>query len=84
MPQAKIHTKTFFWSAQRTLKDQLYRSASLSLFRNDALKLYSRVDERKRDFAERCRIEADRRLDEEADELRAAMQRKQERVEYDR
>ena len=80
LPQAKIHTKTFFSNAQRALKDQLYRSASLSLFRNDALKLYSRVDEREHDFAERCRIEADTRLDEEADELRAAMQRKQERV----
>lgn len=80
LPDAKIHTKTFFSSAQRTLKDQLYRSESLSLFRNDELKLYSRVDEDADAFAERCRREADRRLDEEADDLRASMAKKETRV----
>ena len=80
LPDAKIHTKTFFSNAQRTLKDQLYRSESLSLFRNDTLKLYSRVDETEDDFAERCRREADKRLDEEADELRKAMAKKEDRV----
>ncbi len=80
LPDAKIHTKTFFSNAQRALKDQLYRSESLSLFRNDALKLYSRVDETEDAFAERCRREADKRLDNEADELRATMTKKQDRV----
>ena len=80
LPDAKIHTKTFFSHAQRTLKDHLYRSESLSLFRNDELKLYSRVDETEDDFAERCRREADNRLDREADEIRASMQKKQDRV----
>ncbi|MDG1367828.1 MAG: hypothetical protein P8P85_12285, partial [Acidimicrobiales bacterium] len=69
LPDAKIHTKTFFSNAQRALKDQLYRSESLSLFRNDALELYSRVDETEDAFAERCRKEADKRLDNEVDEL---------------
>lgn len=69
LPDAKIHTKTFFSNAQRALKDQLYRSESLSLFRNDALELYSRVDETEDAFAERRRKEADKRLDNEVDEL---------------
>ena len=80
LPDAKIHTKTFFNTAQRTLKDHLYRSESLSLLRNDELKLYSRVDETRDEFEERCRREADKRLDEEADELRQAMAKKEDRV----
>ena len=80
LPDAKIHTKTFFNDARRALKDQLYRSESLTLYRNAALKLYSRVDESEDDFRTRCREHADRRLDEEADDLRAAMARKEDRV----
>ncbi|MEO0495155.1 MAG: DUF87 domain-containing protein [Actinomycetota bacterium] len=80
LPDAKIHTKTFFSNAQRTLKDQLYRSESLSLFRNDELKLYSRVDESESDFRARCEKAADDKLDEEAEELRKSMAKKEDRV----
>ena len=80
LPEAKIHTKTFFNDAKRALKEQLYRSESLSLFRNDALKLYSRVGETEDDFRKRCHREADKRLDEEADALRASMAKKESRI----
>ena len=80
LPEAKIHTKTFFRSAQKALKDRLYRSESLSLHQNPTLKLYSRVDESAEEFAERCRRAADDRFDEEADELRQAMSKKEDRV----
>lgn len=80
LPEAKIHTKTFFKDAQRTLRDHLYRNESLTLMHNPELKLYSRVDETAEEFAERCRRVGDERADEEADELRAAMAKKQDRV----
>ncbi len=80
LPEAKIHTKTFFRDAERTLKDHLYRSESLMLLRNDELKLYSRVDETPEQFAARCEKAADDLLDEEAEELRAAMKKKEDRI----
>ena len=48
--------------------------------RNDELKLYSRVGESAEEFAERCRRAGDEKADEEADELRVAMAKKEERV----
>ena len=80
LPEGKIHTKTFFTRAERALKDQLYRNQSLTLMQNPELKLYSRVTESAGDFAERCRRVGDDKADEEADELRAAMAKKQDRV----
>ncbi len=80
LPDAKIHTKTFFRDAERTLKDHLYRSETLTLLRNDELKLYSRVDETGEEFSQRCERAADDRLDEEAAKLRDAMAKKQDRI----
>ncbi|MEM9202273.1 MAG: DUF87 domain-containing protein [Actinomycetota bacterium] len=80
LPDGKIHTKTFFNNAQKALKDHLYRSETLNLWRNDALKLYSRVDETESDFRARCERAADDKLDEEAEQLRASMAKKEDRV----
>jgi len=80
LPDAKVHTKTFFTTAQRVLKDHLYRSEQLSLLRNDELKLFSRVGETEDEFAERCARAADDRADEEADELRRSMAKKEDRI----
>lgn len=80
LPDGKIHTKTYFTNAQRTLKDHLYRNEVLTLMRNPELKLYSRVGESAEDFAERCRRAGEDRADEEADELRADMAKKEDRV----
>jgi hypothetical protein len=35
LPEAKIHTKTFFNDAKRALKDHLYRNEALTLMRNE-------------------------------------------------
>ncbi|MEQ8840525.1 MAG: DUF87 domain-containing protein [Acidimicrobiales bacterium] len=80
LPEAKIHTKTFFTNATRVLKDHLYRNESLLLMRNDELKLFSRVGETEEEFAERCRRAGEDKADEEADELRATMAEKEDRV----
>ena len=80
LPEGKVHTKTFFNDAKKSLRDHLYRSETLDLWRNDELKLYSRVDETEADFRSRCERAADDRLDDEADQLRAAMAKKEDRL----
>ena len=80
LPEGKVHTKTFFNNAQKALKDHLYRSETLDLWRNDELKLYSRVDEIEAEFRARCEKAADDKLDEEAEQLRASMAKKEDRV----
>nr|NIR38790.1 ATP-binding protein [Actinomycetota bacterium]NIS33425.1 ATP-binding protein [Actinomycetota bacterium]NIT96885.1 ATP-binding protein [Actinomycetota bacterium]NIU20559.1 ATP-binding protein [Actinomycetota bacterium]NIU68319.1 ATP-binding protein [Actinomycetota bacterium] len=80
LPEAKIHTKTFFHRAQKALKDHLYRNEQLTLMRNDELKLFSRVGESRDDFEGRCHRAAEDRADEEADELRREMAGKQDRI----
>ncbi len=80
VPDAKIHTKTFFTKAQAALKDRLYREETLHLFANPGLKLYSRVGEERGDFEQRCSKAADDHADAEADKLRETMAKKQDRV----
>jgi hypothetical protein len=58
LPEVKIQNKGFFKEVQRQIKDHLYRNEELELFRNKALKLYSRVGESREDFAARCQDEA--------------------------
>lgn len=80
LPEAKVHTKGFFTAAERSLRDHLYRNETLTLLRNDELKLYSRVDETEEQFRERCARTADDRADEEADKLRETMAKKEDKV----
>ncbi len=80
VPNAKIHTKTFFTTVRSSLKDRIYRNEELELFRNRELKLFSRVDETREQFEQRCAREADDRADREADKLRQAIAKKQDRV----
>ncbi len=54
LPDAKIHTKTYFSNAESALKEYLYRNRSVEVFRNKTLKLYGRVGESREDFDERC------------------------------
>jgi len=80
VPDAKIHTKTFFTKVRSSLKDRIYRNEELELFRNRELKLFSRVGETREQFVQRCAREADDQADREADKLRRAMAKKQDRV----
>jgi len=80
VPEAKIHTKTFFTKTRSSLKDRIYREQTLQLYRNRGLKLYSRVGETKAEFEDRCQRAADDRADDEADKLRQVMAKKQDRV----
>ena len=80
LPEAKIHTKTFFRSVNTTLKNHVYRSEQVTLYRNRDLKLFSRPDETEEEFRERCLVAADDEADAEADELRASLAKKEGRV----
>ena len=70
LPDAPIHTATYFKKASQEIKNHLYRSRSVTVYRNVDLKLYSRVGESREDFAARCRKEADKAEDMDADKLR--------------
>ena len=77
---AKIHTKTFFTNATRDLKDRLYRSETLTLLRNEPLKAYSRPEESREDFEQRCARLADDAADADLDKVRQALEKKLDRV----
>lgn len=70
LPDAPVHTATYFKKATQEIKNHLYRNQSVTVFRNVGLKLYSRVGESREDFEARCRKEADKAEDIAADKLR--------------
>jgi hypothetical protein len=70
LPEAPIHTKTFFTGLERDVRDHVYRSRELKIMKNASLKLYSRVGESPEDFLARCRDVAEDLADEETAKLR--------------
>lgn len=80
LPDAKIHTKTYFSKAQTALKDHIYRNETLELFRNPELKLISRVGESREEFAARCETAADDGADEEATKIREKLEKQMDRL----
>lgn len=70
LPAAKVATKSWWNTLQRSVRDELHASHTMTLWHNKPLKLWSRPGETADDFAARCREVADQRQDEEAAELR--------------
>jgi hypothetical protein len=70
LPEAPIQQASWFRDAATAIKDHLYREARLTVSKNAALKLYSRVGESAEDFAARCDVAAQRMADAEAAKLR--------------
>ena len=62
------------------MKDHLYRNASIEVFRNAQLKMYSRVGESEDDFQERCDRAAEDRADEEIAKVRDRLETKLDRA----
>ena len=54
LPNAPIHTKTYFSQAEAAIKEALYRGRTIEILRNPSLKVYSRGGESRDRFAERC------------------------------
>ncbi len=66
----KIQNKTWWRDLESSLKEHLFRSRSVTVFKNADLKLYSRVGETEDEFAERCRRAAEDAADAAAAALR--------------
>jgi hypothetical protein len=60
---------SYFTDLSRRLADHLYRSRSVTLFRNKGLKLYARVGETQEEFEARCREAAETAADAETAKL---------------
>jgi hypothetical protein len=71
LPEPKIDTKSY-WSALGTdLTSHLVGARRMTVFKNAALKLYSRPGESREDFAERATTAAEAAVDEAVSKLRS-------------
>ncbi len=70
LPEPSLEETGFFKNSERGIKEHLYRSLTLTLFRNTSLRLYSRVGESEEAFIERCLEAAEEKADAQAEKLR--------------
>jgi len=76
LPEAPIQSADFFRDLAKELEEHLYRSHTLGLWRNTALKLYSRPGETREAFERRCVEAAEKSADDDAAKLRDRFERK--------
>lgn len=72
---ARIDTKAWFARIGTDLRDHLRREEQITVLRNPALQLWSRVDETRDDFLARCDAAAQHRADAETAELTEQLRR---------
>ena len=77
IPDAPIDTKTWFRSVTTDLADHLRRAQRVTIMRNPALRLYSRVDETRDDFLARCDAAAQVDADAETAALTEQLNRRE-------
>ncbi len=77
---APVEASSFWTSVKTELIDHLYRNASIEVFRNAGLKLYSRVGEIEDDFQARCDRAAEDRADAEIAKVRDRLEAKLDRA----
>ena len=70
LPQANLGSAAYFKEARSSLRDHLSRNLSMSVFRNSALRLFSRAGESKTDFEARCKAAAEEAADAEVSKLK--------------
>jgi hypothetical protein len=70
MPEAPLAKPELFRTLRKEMEDHLFRSRTLTLWRNDALKLWSRVGESEEEFRKRCLEAAEDAADGDAAKLR--------------
>ena len=80
LPGAPIKEQAWFRGAASDLKEYLYREQTITLQTNRELKLYSRPDETKAAFSERCRAVADEAKDAEVAKIRERLSSKIDRL----
>jgi hypothetical protein len=76
IPEGPIDKATYWKSAETALKEFLYRSQKINIYKNAALKMYSRAGETEEAFRTRCDIAAQEKADEEAAKLRDKYERR--------
>ena len=80
LADAPIDSAAFFRQASTDLKEWLFRNRKVQVFKNAALKLYSRIGESDEDFKARCDEAAEDAADAEVAKLRDRYQVKIDRV----
>ena len=80
LPEAPIANAAFFTNAKKALADHLVASHTVSIQRNEALKLWARPGEPDADFLARCDVAAQAAADAETDKIRTALTAKIDRV----
>jgi hypothetical protein len=70
LPEASLDKPGYFKEVRNSLRDSLSRNRSMRIFRNSALRLFSRVGESRTDFEMRCREAAENAADAEIAKLR--------------
>jgi hypothetical protein len=77
---APLHTTAFWKTLEASLRDHLVAARKVTVSKNPALKLYSRVGESPEEFAARCRAAAEDAADAETAALRKKHETKIDRV----
>ncbi|MEE8331905.1 MAG: DUF87 domain-containing protein [Acidimicrobiia bacterium] len=80
LADAPLDKGPYFTAAKKEITDYLYRERKLTVFRNKALKLYSRVGESEENFAKRCELAADDNADAEIAKLKDKLKKKLDRL----
>ena len=80
LPDAKIDSAAWFKSAQTRIVEHVAASRTMTLQRNETLKLWSRPGETPEQFAARCSLAADERADAETAKLRATLETRIDRI----
>ena len=76
IPEADVEKAAYWRDAGRALQEYLYREQKMTIYRNQELKLYSRVGETQEAFAKRCDDAAQALADEETATLRDKYERR--------
>lgn len=63
LPDAPVDTRSWFTEVEQGLRDHLAAERRVTVYRNRALKIFSRVDEDEASFLTRCRAAADAAAD---------------------
>lgn len=76
LPEAPLAEPAWFRAVGKLISEHLVATHTLPIFRNEGLKLWSRIGEFESDFLNRCDIVAQTKADEEAADLRIKLMAK--------
>jgi Helicase HerA, central domain len=80
LPDAKIDSATWFKTAQTRIVEHVVSTQTMTMQRNEALKLWSRPGETPDQFTARCDVAAQEQADAETAKLRTTLEARIERV----